>query len=130
MAYKRPMYCEYTSEHFKLYTPCDNLWMFVNVYAKYKETPVIFNWLRDLYKSQWMDEISAARRARTVVKDFFTMCEKLSNMGINPFKLSINVLDFNKYKDARKRLKDFHWCNSDKWKLWLTEWDISVINKD
>lgn len=121
MPYKRPMYCEYTPDHFKIYTPCEKLGVFLNVYAKYKDTPVIFNGLWEQYKQQWMDEILAARRARAVVKDFFTMCEQLSKKGISPFKLSINVLDFTKYKDVRKTVQ-LQWDPSHRTELWCPRW--------
>jgi hypothetical protein len=121
------MYCEYTPEHFKIYAPCEEFNTFVAVYARNKDinnkdTTYIFDGLREMYESQWMDPYAAAVRARAVVKDFFTVCQKLSNMQQWPFALRMSVLDLTLYNHGKQL--PVHWRGPDEGQLW--QWDQTV----
>jgi len=119
MQIKKWLYTEYNENHFKLYCPVPELWLFVNVYAKSKKRPVILDWLFKHYTNQWMSTKEAWIKAAWVVRDFFTVCKDIEF----PFKLSINVLDFNLYKpygNNRKKVP-LHQCIA--WQEQPKQWD-------
>lgn len=97
--FEKTMYAEYTDEHFKFYAPMVRQKMFINIYAKAKDTPIVFKALMEKYmKEEWLDELSAAKKARDVVDDFFTICKELSDNKQYPFKIRITSLDPTKIK--------------------------------
>ena len=50
---RRNAHCEYTPEHFKIYAACEELKIFVRVYASDDNNmPVIFDGLRQMYEGQ------------------------------------------------------------------------------
>jgi hypothetical protein len=49
-----------------------------------------------------MDEYQSAVRARAVVKDFFTVCQKLSDTQQRPFMLRLSVLDLTLYNHGKQ----------------------------
>lgn len=102
--YDKRMYCEYEPTHFKMYCPCEEEKLFINVYAETKDNKItiIFEALRKKYEWQWMSPYQAALRAKAVVKDFFTTCKELSAINKFPFRVRISVLDLTKYKNGRK----------------------------
>jgi len=131
----KPMKAEYTPDHFKLYCPCIEHWIFVNIYANKKRTPAIFDRLFLLYREDWLTEYESALKARSVVKDFFTACELLSKeWKIPPFSLKINILDFSKFKNGVKEhtngcivLQELQprpeWVQNNSWlKVLLSNW--------
>lgn len=124
---RRNLYCEYTPEHFKMYTPCEQNGTFISIYASHKKTPIIFEWLREMYQEQWMDQYQAAVRARAVVKDFFTICQKLSKQQQRPFTLRISVLDLTLYNHGKLHLQ---WHRPNEGQLQQDIGNIQVIGED
>ena len=119
--YRSNVYCEFAPEHFKLYAPLKHLNLFLNIYANVwsnKWWPTyIFEWLREMYESQWIDKYTAAVRARAVVKDFFTVCQKLTEKQLRPFVL---VLTNHTYGEQLP----LHWHRPDEGQLW--QWQETV----
>lgn len=93
LPYKHPLYVEYNEEHFKLYAPWHEQGIIFQIYANYKWRPIIFDYLMSKYIADGETKLEAARRARLVVKDFFTACDELSKIGKYCFKLRANFLD-------------------------------------
>ena len=91
--FDRTMYAEYNDEHFKLYCPLMQRKLFVNIYATKKDTPIVFNALVEKYIDQWFTKPEAAKKARVVVDDFFTICTELSKKKIFPFKIRVTEID-------------------------------------
>jgi hypothetical protein len=94
--------CEYLPTHFKMFGTCNQLGIKVKVYAKNFDDTLIFDNLREMYENQGMDDYKAAIRARAVIKDFFTICNLMSNKHVLPFKAVIQVLDFSQNNHGKQ----------------------------
>ena len=93
------MYAQHTDNHFKLYCPIQEEWLFMNIYMKKKwDIPFVFDELFKKYKLRWMSEYDAAKKAKDTLEDFFDVCSDLSNKQIRPFKLRIIPIDVDRIK--------------------------------
>jgi len=104
LPYSKSMYAEHTDEHFKIFCPIQEEQMFLNIYIKKdnnRQIPFIFDELMNKYIEQWIDKIESAKKAQSVLYDFFDVCAKLSKERKYPFKLKIvpiNLDMVNNYK--------------------------------
>ena len=99
---RRNLHCEYTPEHFKMHAACEEHNIVCRIYSNNNDTPIIFDGLRKMYEDQGIESYKAAVRARAVVKDFFTVCHKLSELKKPPFVMKIDVLDLTLYNHGKQ----------------------------
>ncbi len=100
---ERPLYARHTEKYFKFYCPLLKHGIFVNIYAKNEDTPVVFKALIEKYMDDWLDELEAAIKAKDVVNDFFDICDTLSKKKVRPFKIKFTKININKVKKKPKK---------------------------